>query len=78
MGIAEIKVRGGRKPILAMVDGELVIIKKATKFGSSRVIFLPKEWLMAIEISQNRQPEKFALSFNASVLTIKPYFGDEG
>jgi len=78
MAIMDIKVGGGRKPVMARVDGELVIIKKASVFGTSKALFLPREWLLAIELKQHQQPEKFTLSYNAEVLTVKPYFGDEG
>lgn len=78
MAILEIKLRGGKRPVMAMVDGDLVCIKKASTFGKSVALFLPKEWLMAIEMKHGQKPGKFTLNFNAEVLTIKPYFGREG
>ena len=76
MGSLTVKVRGGKKPVIAMVNGELSVIKKASKFDSSLAIFLPREWIMALEITNKRKVEKFALTYNCEVLTIRPYFGE--
>lgn len=78
MGIWTIKTRGGKKPVMAMVDGELVIIKKAITLGSSQAIILPKEWILALTIRHKQEPVKFALVYNSEVMTIRPYFGKEG
>ena len=78
MAIIDLKPRGGRKQIRAMVNGELVVIKRASRFGETLGIFLPREWIMALEIKHNRKPEKFMLDYNAEVMTIRPYFGEEG
>jgi len=77
MGIIEVRT-GGRKPVMAMVGGELVIIKRASKISKSLAIFLPSEWLKVIALKHKQKPEKFTLNYNTEVLTIKPYFGDEG
>lgn len=77
MGVLNIKIRGGRHPKLVMLDGELVMIKKTFTVGTSQAIILPKEWLLAISAIHHKNPTEFAITRNASVLTIRPYFGSE-
>ena len=74
----DIKPRGGRKPVMVMVDGEIVMIKKVTSFGSSDAIFIPKEWVIAQTILHGEAPVKYSIIYNAEVLTMRPYYGKAG
>lgn len=80
MGTIYAKGRGGRKPVLAYVDGELVHIKPLSMIGNSVGIILPKEWLTLTEYKMGKRPEKVAITYNvsdlASVITIRAYFGE--
>ena len=80
MGSIDVRVRGGRKPVMVMAEGELVFLKKATTIGAwSKGIILPKEWLNAIQITKGKAPEYFTLTYTITpeaVLAIKPYFGE--
>lgn len=78
MGMVDIKTRGGRTPVIARVNGELVVIKRATKIGNTLGIFLPREWVKAVEAKHKQSVGKFMLTYNTEVMTIRPYFGDEG
>ena len=77
VGVLNIKSRGGRKPEMVMVEGELVQVKKLSRFGNSLALFLPKPWLTALSYKHGKDVTAVTLDFNIEVLTIRPYFGDE-
>jgi len=70
----------GRKPKLVRVDGQVMEFHKGTRFGTSTAVFLPRAWVIAVE--GKGRILGYALSYNGSVLTIKPYYaqgeGDSG
>ena len=66
----------GRKPTMAMIDGELVEIRKVIKTGNSRSVTLPRQWVAAVE--GKGELEGVTLVYNATVLTIRAYYGKNG
>lgn len=66
----------GRRPKLVRVDGEIMELHKPMRSGNSVSVFLPRAWIMAVE-SQD-EVVGFAVSYNAKVLTIRPYYGEGG
>jgi len=68
--------KGGRKPVMDYVDGELMFIKRISKVGTSHCIFLPSEWFALCEMRCGKRPTKIGMSINDKVIIIKPYFGE--
>ena len=81
MGKLYLKTRGGRKPRLEYVDGDMVQIKPLTKVGNSVAVILPKEWLNLTKVTMGKCPKKVTLQYNvsdlASVITLRAYFEEE-
>lgn len=77
MGSIDLKPKGGRKPKMALVDGEYVMIKKLSRFKTSQALFLPREWLLAVSAKYDKDVTEVAIDYNSTVLTIRPYFGNE-
>lgn len=70
-----IKIRG-RKARLVRIEGEIMELHKPTVFGTSTAIFLPRAFVLAAEAKG--EVEGYAMVYNASVLTIRPYYGEGG
>lgn len=68
--------KGGKRPVMAQVDGDLMFIKKIAKVGSSHCVFLPSEWFTLVEVQCGKRPTKIGMSIDGKVITIKPYFGE--
>lgn len=66
----------GRRAKLVRVDGEIMELHKPMRSANSVAIFLPRAWIMAVEGKE--EVVAFAVSYNAKVLTVRPYYGEGG
>jgi len=67
----------GRRPVRKYYEGELVEIRKPIVIHNSIALVLPKAWIYAVE-SKGKKLKGLALTYNTSVITVRPYYGDTG
>ena len=71
-GVLRMAIKGGKKPVYAYYNGEMVMVKALTKFGNSYGVILPNEW---ITIQGGAESIKhILLEVRDTLIVIKPCF----
>ena len=69
MGRFNVGMRG-RQPKKVMIDGCPTQLRKAIDWNYSTAIFLPKEWISALQLVHGAKPEYFTVEMDIDELTL--------
>lgn len=67
----------GRKPKQALIEGKVVQLRKSIDRQYSTLVFLPKEWIEALEMKHGRKPDAYAvMDADMNEIVLRAYYDD--